>query len=549
MITGIAIENFKGIGERIELKLRPLTLLFGPNSSGKSSILHALQYAAEVFERRNLDAGLIGNGAAGVDLGGFHNFVHGHDANRDVYLGITFSLEPDILGTFTARSTRDIDEPSTLFHPPKQVRVGLVIGWSRLLESAFVRKYAITLDEHEFAEIVYEPGTPDCELSINERHPALLVDGNHSSLAAWHPLDAEDLGETSVLKQLLDWACHTKAISAIGPAEAPYTTILGLIGQRDALPDFERPLAFDADWDSISTDPQLQTARLPDLADYLTEAISQLVNGPTRWLKRQLSTSRFLGPIREVPPRHHVPSRHRERDRWPCGLAAWDRLETAGEDLVQEVSSWLGDENYLNAGYHLRLKRYKELDVADPLVVQLQTGRAFDDLEAEARLDLDKLPVQTRLLIVPTDQPIEFRPSDVGIGISQVVPVIVTALDGNGRLLAIEQPELHLHPRLQADLGDLFIEAALGRHKHLVILETHSELLPLRLMRRISEAAEEKLPAHLPDIRAEDVGIYYVEAYEGATVITPLALGRQGQLLDPWPDGFFEEGYRERFSQ
>lgn len=73
MITGISIENFKGIRERVEIELRPLTLLFGANSAGKSSILHALQYAAEVFERRNLDAGLIGDGAAGVDLGVSHN--------------------------------------------------------------------------------------------------------------------------------------------------------------------------------------------------------------------------------------------------------------------------------------------------------------------------------------------------------------------------------------------------------------------------------------------------------------------------------------------
>ena len=59
MITGISIENFKGIREPVEIELRPLTLLFGANSAGKSSILHSLQYAAEVFERRNLDARLI----------------------------------------------------------------------------------------------------------------------------------------------------------------------------------------------------------------------------------------------------------------------------------------------------------------------------------------------------------------------------------------------------------------------------------------------------------------------------------------------------------
>jgi AAA15 family ATPase/GTPase len=71
MITGIGIENFKDIRERVEIELRPTTLLFGANNTGKSSILHALQYSAEVLERQNLDAGLIGDGAAGVDFGGY----------------------------------------------------------------------------------------------------------------------------------------------------------------------------------------------------------------------------------------------------------------------------------------------------------------------------------------------------------------------------------------------------------------------------------------------------------------------------------------------
>ena len=87
MITGISIENFKGIGERVEVKLRPLTLLFGPNSAGKSSILHALHYAREVFERHNLDAGQTIAGGHFVDLGGFGSFVHGRDRNRQVQIG------------------------------------------------------------------------------------------------------------------------------------------------------------------------------------------------------------------------------------------------------------------------------------------------------------------------------------------------------------------------------------------------------------------------------------------------------------------------------
>ena len=54
-LTRIEIENFKGIGKRQIIDLRPITLLFGPNSAGKSTILQALHYVREILERQNPD--------------------------------------------------------------------------------------------------------------------------------------------------------------------------------------------------------------------------------------------------------------------------------------------------------------------------------------------------------------------------------------------------------------------------------------------------------------------------------------------------------------
>ncbi len=67
MITGITIENFKGIGDRVDLDLRPITLLFGANSAGKSTILHALHYLHEVFARQNLDADVTLDGGEQIE--------------------------------------------------------------------------------------------------------------------------------------------------------------------------------------------------------------------------------------------------------------------------------------------------------------------------------------------------------------------------------------------------------------------------------------------------------------------------------------------------
>ncbi len=92
MITRIEIENFKGIGDRVELDLKPITLLFGPNSAGKSTVTHALHYAREVLGRRNYDADKTIAGGDFVDLGGFRSFVHMKNTSKSVKLKFRLDL-------------------------------------------------------------------------------------------------------------------------------------------------------------------------------------------------------------------------------------------------------------------------------------------------------------------------------------------------------------------------------------------------------------------------------------------------------------------------
>lgn len=289
--------------------------------------------------------------------------------------------------------------------------------------------------------------------------------------------------------------------------------------------------------------------------EWIIEAVSQLLVGPGQLVRDALTGFRYLGPLRETPSRDHAPPRFPDPSRWASGLGAWDRLASGEEEFVDVVSHWLGDRERLNAGYNVRCKRFKELDLSDPLAGQLLTGKALADADS-VRLGLERLPTRSRIQILPStvdghvsQDPVELQPQDVGVGISQVVPVVVTALDGKGRLLAIEQPELHLHPRLQAELGDLFIQAAKGETAHTLLLETHSEMIPLRIMRRIRNTVEGSLPSHVPPITSADVAIYYVALHDSTTVVCELELDERGQLLDPWPEGFFEEGFRERFGK
>jgi predicted ATPase len=120
----------------------------------------------------------------------------------------------------------------------------------------------------------------------------------------------------------------------------------------------------------------------------------------------------------------------------------------------------------------------------------------------------------------------------VGVGVSQVLPVLVMALAAEpGSVLLLEQPELHLHPAVQQRLGDFLLAcAASGRQ---VVVETHSDHLVTRLRRRIAEDREDTL--------VDSVALVVAERPDGSTRFRRLATNRYGGL-DEWPEGFFDEG-------
>jgi predicted ATPase len=136
---------------------------------------------------------------------------------------------------------------------------------------------------------------------------------------------------------------------------------------------------------------------------------------------------------------------------------------------------------------------------------------------------------------------------DVGLGISQVLPVLVSAYGSRKKMVCIEQPELHLHPKLQADLSDVFVECSLGTQKNTFILETHSEHLMLRILRRIRETTEGELPPGLAPVRPTDVAVVYADPSSEGTQLIEIPIREDGEFAEKWPKGFFPERSEELF--
>ena len=124
--------------------------------------------------------------------------------------------------------------------------------------------------------------------------------------------------------------------------------------------------------------------------------------------------------------------------------------------------------------------------------------------------------------------------TDVGFGVSQVLPVIVLLNHvPEGSTVILEQPEIHLHPEVQSGLADAIVGIAETRDLQ-VIVESHSEHLLRRLQRRV---AEERISADM-------VRLYFVSQESGEACLTDIGLNEYGEIMN-WPPDFFGDEMEE----
>ena len=139
--------------------------------------------------------------------------------------------------------------------------------------------------------------------------------------------------------------------------------------------------------------------------------------------------------------------------------------------------------------------------------------------------------------------------SDVGSGIGYVLPILAESFTNSSKnnILFIQQPELHLHPAMQANLADVLIEAAVNKK---IIAETHSEHMILRALKRIRQTARGYISDPALRLKSDDIAINYFEPLpDGSTKIHILRVTQDGDFLDRWPNGFFPEREQELFDE
>ena len=172
-------------------------------------------------------------------------------------------------------------------------------------------------------------------------------------------------------------------------------------------------------------------------------------------------------------------------------------------------------------------------------------NQALDRLEVKYSLTFNRMEMSTlnprvqgvgSFTLNPNELKIRLGFQDVGYGVSQVVPVLA-AIFSKKSLISIEQPELHLHPRLQGRLADILISAH-NINRSQFLIETHSESLMLRVQRKIRDE----------EINPDDVIVLYVNPDgNGFSTVIEIELDKFGNFTSEWPNGFFEERFDDIF--
>jgi hypothetical protein len=476
MITELRVANFKNFGKEQILPLAPITLIYGPNSAGKSSVLKLLALMRQSYGARHLSLPRFTPQGQMVDLGTFKSLIHNHDLKNALNVTLEYKasrkyavrgLLPPVSSSRKVTLTfRVLDPSKKTGHIPTLERLSFNSEGQGKVPSLSVDFHFVEERNEDPESQIYKFGNTESKQSLANYLVSPRIQARVPGRRNQEPISAESIEE---LLSPLVWEIEGLTLTPL----------------RQFMP-----------------------------MDMEIRAAGQLMDYFARELQLKLSDIRSLGPLRVQPSRYYATL---ESAAESVGIRGEHTPKTLSErkDLLRTIDKWF---KRFDIPYKLKIR-----DIGDSLT---GTITAMDLIDQRTDVTLS-LP-------------------DVGFGIGQVLPILVEGLITTFGVICVEQPEIHLHPRLQAHLADFFIATSVKpepRIKHPQhnqwIVETHSEALMLRMQRRIADGILSK----------DDVSVLYVKSTdEGFSSVQRLRLDDQGEFIDEWPDGFFEESYDEVFN-
>ncbi|ABC27147.1 DUF3696 domain-containing protein [Hahella sp. KA22] len=426
-------KNYRRFEDTDWITIKPITILIGANNCGKSSILAPLLLLNQTIKSNDTETPLVTRGRL-IDAGNYKDFIHHHEENRNLFLGLRFHLHEN----------RKANKPVGSYPP----------GAIELTFSKGREAHQLILNKYELYDIFKRKYLSQ---SLNKS-------GKYSLSGNISYSKMSDREKAAVLKS-----------EVVNFLFSPTSTLYSL-----ELPSDESE--------------ESEVERFSEEFSHYLRAIGYAFS-EIRSLFQNLS---YVGPLRKKIERYYRIASETPQTVGPQGENAPNLFRRNYENLKHDVDRWV-----------------KHFEFGDSL--------HFDDVNDDI----------FQLFLGSGDQRVNV--ADVGFGASQVLPLIIQALAAPPDSLTLaEQPEIHLNPRLQCALADLFVHMANNGHR--VLVETHSEHLIMRLRKFVANG----------DIKKDDVALYFLERDGDRSVIKQVNIENNGHInTESWPKGFFDDALRE----
>jgi predicted ATPase len=487
MLEKISLKNFKVFKHLNGLAIKPVTILCGTNSCGKSSILQSLLLLKQTLESQDPNQILLLNGRF-VHLGAFENIIFEKNPENKLCLEFSFKL-----------TSKDLESA------PRGNAVPLNFSISQLFPRKFRRlkcDYAITV------KVILT--APKTRSKSNNRIKAINVEQFQFNLEAISADKRIIPGATIDIKigegdlYTISWNNLASRLSRdeanskgqVLTAKIKFTSLLS-IGAITVNDDTEN------------------TAYFSDLL-YSIYRINSLLQGI-------FASYSYIGPLREEPARRYI----YENEITEIGIKGENAAYLYFNDQDQSISNHYFFDQGNNS---FRLNKESTLSAAVKEWLDSMNIRGFNSelINEIVYLNLNSSSASnTRVSI-----------ADVGFGVSQIFPIILEGLRmPHQNTLLLEQPEIHLHPNLQMQLSDYFI--ALAKSGKKVMVETHSDHIVNRLVRRIVEDET----STLKDL----ISIYFFSATDSGCIFEEVVIDDHFGVTN-WPIDFFDQAALEQES-
>jgi len=444
MFTKLGLKNFKAFDD-LTISLKPITLLLGPNNSGKSSIIAAIRLLVQTVESSDPTVPLLLNGTMG-NLGTYKDIVFGNHRGRP--LEIHFSVSDE--GELSRIEWNDSKEYWEAQSKKKNITLELAYKFRTQRRELILENTCLKLNDRTLLSTIY---SDDSEKQLIEK-----------------------IGWEVVPPSLKSTLARTLRMHNF----IPNTYFFVHSEQGSALHDF--------------------------LSRGKPEQRFREISFVTRTIIRALQNTDYIGAMRIPPSRLYAFTGERRYKVGAGGehaanILAMDTRRTGAKSnkVASLVSEWLAKAE-IASGFNI-----------------FQTTDSF----YEIRIKHPKTNEEENL-------------ADVGLGNSQILPILVGGYNlSQGSTYLVEEPEIHLHPKAQAELGSFFLDLYNARVQS--IIETHSEHLVVRLQQYVADRK----------ISPDDIQVYYVYAQEGKKIVKQLNMDGQGIFTKEWPEGFFPERMEE----